>query len=285
MGMTMKATRYFAFVLLSQWGLAHAAITAASVTLRTASEAASETGPDFASAAISGSDSRGGSGSASASASAIFGTLKVKAESDSSGFVTSLSSGFATFEDRLTVTSPGYAGYRALAYVPVQFSWSQSASFDGHTTSFAAAGFSFRINDWYSERSEGVTSGRFESSDVTYASDNFATVPFSHSVFVPVDLVIGQPILVYFALNAVANTSADPLCDCGSGRALTDASHSAYWGGIQSVVVDGQAIPFSVTSDSGTDWSQSFIPSPVPEPSSLLLLLAGIFGLALRSRP
>jgi PEP-CTERM motif len=63
------------------------------------------------------------------------------------------------------------------------------------------------------------------------------------------------------------------------------ADNSAYWGGIQQVVVEGaSAVAFGVTSTSGTDWSQSFVPAPVPEPASAALLLAGGTLLAAAAR-
>jgi len=53
---------------------------------------------------------------------------------------------------------------------------------------------------------------------------------------------------------------------------IADLANSIYWGGITSVTANGQPdTSFILTSDSGTDWSHSFIPattgvsrSPVP---------------------
>lgn len=70
-----------------------------------------------------------------------------------------------------------------------------------------------------------------------------------------------------------------------SGSYKSDAFHSAYWGGVSSVLSNGQQVmDFTITSDSGTDYMQSFIPaeSEVPEPTSLALL--GIGALALMRR-
>lgn len=63
-----------------------------------------------------------------------------------------------------------------------------------------------------------------------------------------------------------------------------DMSHSVYWGGISDVTANGQAFTsFSLTSDSGTDWTKSFIPttgpsiSAAPEPNlaAVIAMLAG----------
>ena len=64
--------------------------------------------------------------------------------------------------------------------------------------------------------------------------------------------------------------------------AVCDAGNSAYWGGIRSVTDSngGQLMDWSVSSGSGTNWQQSFIPATgaVPEPASWAMLIAG-FGL------
>jgi hypothetical protein len=64
--------------------------------------------------------------------------------------------------------------------------------------------------------------------------------------------------------------------------AVCDAGNSAYWGGIRAVT-DGNGNvlnDWSVTSGSGTNWQQSFIPTTgaVPEPAAWATLIAG-FGL------
>ena len=68
-------------------------------------------------------------------------------------------------------------------------------------------------------------------------------------------------------------------CPCGTG---TDSlANSMYWTGISSVTLNGQQVPFTVTSASGTDWSQSFVPaaSSVPEPGTRALT-AAVLGVA-----
>jgi MYXO-CTERM domain-containing protein len=60
------------------------------------------------------------------------------------------------------------------------------------------------------------------------------------------------------------------------------------WTGIQSVTVNGQPVTYSLTSTSGTDWTQSFVPpaGPVstPEPASGILAASVIAGLGLLRR-
>jgi len=68
--------------------------------------------------------------------------------------------------------------------------------------------------------------------------------------------------------------------------ALADAAHSGYWAGIQSVSIDGnQLMNYTVTSASGTDYSQSMVPSTeIPEPASPGLMFAGALCLIFCSR-
>lgn len=59
-----------------------------------------------------------------------------------------------------------------------------------------------------------------------------------------------------------------------------DLGNSVYWGGISSVTtLDGTEVSYVVRSDSGIDYAKSFVPSPVPEPSSAPLLLLGAAAL------
>lgn len=62
-----------------------------------------------------------------------------------------------------------------------------------------------------------------------------------------------------------------------------DASHSAYWGGVASVVgLDGKAMDWTLKSASGTDYADSFVPEP--RTWALMLLGFGAVGGAIRSR-
>jgi hypothetical protein len=72
------------------------------------------------------------------------------------------------------------------------------------------------------------------------------------------------------------------------GSASDDLSHSVYWGGISNVTATGVPVSsFTVTSNSGTDWSQSFVPAQgpsVPEPGTGVLFFSAIGGVWLARR-
>jgi hypothetical protein len=86
-----------------------------------------------------------------------------------------------------------------------------------------------------------------------------------------------------------ANGPAPLILGIPYGTATDDLAHSLYWAGISSVTSNGMPVSsFTVTSDSGTDWSQSFVPGNVsgpgptgtPEPGTFVLvamLLGGVW--------
>lgn len=70
----------------------------------------------------------------------------------------------------------------------------------------------------------------------------------------------------------------------GNGGSLF--TQGIYWGGISSVTrADGSLVDYTLTSDSGTDWTRSFAPAAaVPEPSAAWMAVAGIGALLVRRR-
>lgn len=88
----------------------------------------------------------------------------------------------------------------------------------------------------------------------------------------------------FFSMSLYSATALNTYyLDGTSGRGGSLLNQSLYWGGISSVTrADGTAVSFTVSSDSGVDYARSFIPvvPAVPEPSSVLLMLAGVAALA-----
>jgi hypothetical protein len=96
-------------------------------------------------------------------------------------------------------------------------------------------------------------------------------------VFLPVD----------FTLHALAYASAYSLSSATGtreeGGALSDFSHTATWGGMTITDASGNLITgWTVTSQSGFDYSQPFV--DVPEPSTFALLAIALPGLLLAMR-
>ena len=88
-------------------------------------------------------------------------------------------------------------------------------------------------------------------------------------------------------MNLVASVA--PLNDAVSGSGDALFRDTLTWGGIDSIRLQGTTINnFIFESLSGLDYTQSFVrdvpPSSVPEPSSAILLLAGIMLLWSRRR-
>jgi hypothetical protein len=56
-----------------------------------------------------------------------------------------------------------------------------------------------------------------------------------------------------------------------------DLAHSLYWVGINGVTINGQPVTdFSLSSDSGTNWAQSFVPVPEPPTIALITVLGSL---------
>lgn len=104
---------------------------------------------------------------------------------------------------------------------------------------------------------------------------------------VVLDFIFGQPFQLTYTLysNSGGNASTSYYKMSGSGNGSGDGLATLDWGGI-SEVLDGSGnlvVGYQVSSESGFDYVQ---PAPVPEPTSGIMLLAGLASLrAMRARP
>ena len=87
-----------------------------------------------------------------------------------------------------------------------------------------------------------------------------------------VPFTFGVPFTLQMELRGFAFADASGTATASMSM---DAMNSFDWAGIQGVTADGAVVPFSLTSASGTDWTQSMAPA-VPEPESWLLMFAGL---------
>lgn len=96
------------------------------------------------------------------------------------------------------------------------------------------------------------------------------------------DFVFGQAFGLGMRTEAVsqANVGLQAADSGGSASMLFDAGNSIYWDGIAFVTWDGEPVPYTIRSASGSDYRSSFAPTaqPVPEPATLWLLLAAALG-------
>ena len=90
--------------------------------------------------------------------------------------------------------------------------------------------------------------------------------------------------LVEFFLSSQIFLNSYQMDTQGEGGSLV--TQSMYWAGISSVTrADGSAVAYSLSSQSGTDYARSFVPtSAVPEPSGVMMAVAGLGLIAFVTR-
>jgi hypothetical protein len=100
----------------------------------------------------------------------------------------------------------------------------------------------------------------------------FATGHFQSGIAAPLDIEFTGHAQARFITPGVPGNASD--------------DSQLFWGGITGVMAGGNPVPiFTVTSDSGTNWAQSFVSgSPVPEPAVSATLGAGLILIALAGR-
>jgi hypothetical protein len=213
------------------------------------------------------------SSTTAATASASHGALKVWADASGRPAVQTGASAWAEFSDTLLIAAaePGHSGTALVRFgtLLAHQSTQTLGDFSG-IGDLAASGIRLRLEaigldaPWHvmTEELDFTTVRRIDADTV---ETNHAIQPLAPFAF---DVTLGQPFRIRAWLVADAVVA-------GNAQATADAGHSFYWGGLVSVTdADGQAIGYTLSSASGTDWSQSF--APVPEAGTSALLLAGL---------
>ena len=197
------------------------------------------------------------------------------------------------FSDTLQVNNPTESGLGTLTFslylarnasLTAQVGEVYSAS-----SSSAAVRANFRSNDGYhslgqadgmsvQSTPDGIVVQRDSSGDIDGAS-----VPpgaaLGYHVF-STQFYFNQPFNISLELIGYSSSQGDSTG--ASGSSFLEAMHSLDWAGIKQVSVDGQTVDYTLWSESGTDWNQSF--APVPEPEIWALMLAGLTFLAIAGR-
>jgi hypothetical protein len=220
-----------------------------------------------------------------ANSDAGYGALKVYAAAAVS-YNSAGATAMASFTDTVTISSPGYAGtwgtatasqfYRYFLDVNAYSRYGLAAAtstFQFYALGADHAPANLTQSDYI--RVSDEDSG-YRLDEIHAMIKNNQPVPVGTPLVTSWNFIFGVP----FSIGASLQVGVDAQLD---GFAVADVSHSAYWAGM-TVTAPGLT-SFTVTSESGTDWSQSFVPpaAAVPEPSNLSLLLGGIAVLALCS--
>ena len=225
--------------------------------------------------------------SAQATATADYGYVKAAAKgtlssSSLTGGVTAAAS--AGFSDNIKLSRDDLNGKIGTVTIGYYIDYSSEFGAGGYPSGFM--GFMAKIDTAYSWFYVSQNAGQddvyvFDHSDLT-GRGRINTSPMSY-LYVTAQFIWGRD----FSTGLTTDLSGGAYVPSGSGENTffsLDASHSGYWAGIVSATVDGLAVTdYALTSQSGTDYSKSMVPTKdVPEPMTLALFGIGLAGIGIR---
>jgi hypothetical protein len=200
-----------------------------------------------------------GPASMSGDGEADYGTLRAHSEATflEGGADTTVSFVRVEWRDDVTVDSPGHTGEIGLVEGAVflegfiDLTGSANGTLGVDFASSRGSSSAKQVQCFGDAPCEGQLLPRF------YAE----SVPIGFSVR------FGEP--GFFLVGLMTNIGRNSI-STAPGTADLDFSSTATWSGIQQVTIGGSPVPFTITSESGTDWTK-----PVPEPGAAALLLTG----------
>jgi hypothetical protein len=180
------------------------------------------------------------------------------------------------FEDNIVITAPGVA---TGTVGTLDYSISVTGSIEGIAGRGSATWYlQSEFNGGAAAITATATANSPELSPPGYTGAPFgvysAIVSFQYGVSIPIEV----------ELQSSAVAEYDNLG--GPGGAQFDLAHSLYWGGITDLTAGGSPVgTFTVTSDSGANYADSFVPPAAPEPGTATLLAGALMvGLGLARR-
>ncbi len=235
---------------------------------------------------------------ATADAFADHGVIKVFAQQNSlAGGFTGAAFAEGKWSDTMRLNSAGFNGQSAkLTFsITVQGFIAPTGSGRGSVELNVKVGIGslLTINGAFDATTSNTTTG-FPPSGLNIGS---GALFYSNIHDLTTQITLGTPFTISEVLTAGAGkngcqTTATCLLS-EAGSVDVDFGHSSYWNGVKSIAVrnpntgifENQDISlFSLTGSSGIDYSQSFVPAPVPLPASLLLFAPTLGLLAVTSR-
>jgi len=174
------------------------------------------------------------------------------------------------FRDTITLDSPGLAGQIGQIHAAVFL--------DGFIDVTGSASGSLRV-DQLSPSGSSILKLVDCYGGGAVCNGQLPPTFFAESLPIDFNVTFGEPATFAVQLTTIVarNTiSTDP------GTADVDFGSTATWSGIEEVTVGGNPVPFTVVSESGTDWA---LPVPEPSPGVLLVVGASVLQLARRPRP
>lgn len=222
-----------------------------------------------------------------------YGKLKIYAYSDAVSISgnTDVAVGFS---DRARINAAGMAGQTGYAAVHLDATWDIKTSAIGpKSVGFAQVQAAVVMNgsaldilqNDYLRCNPTCENTQVSQLQFRTPGKDPVIVPYSkgNEVWAYIPFTFGQEFGIDMSFSATLQSEGNYFGT--RGTAEVDGYHSLYWGGISEVLdQNGAAINFSVSSNSGIDYSRSL--APVPEPATWAMLLAGLtlIGLARRKQ-